>query len=76
MSSGDALKPFSGSLAESIGYSAQADTSRSKQTKLYSTAVVFTVVGFMLGACADQYKSFAGTYKSAIEVYRSCSLGP
>ena len=61
------LNLFSGSLAES---------SRSKQTKLYSVAVVFTVVGFMLGAWVDQYKSFAGTYKSAIEVYRSCSFGP
>jgi hypothetical protein len=76
MSSRDALKPFSGSLAESIRYSAQADTFRSKQTKLYSVAVVFAVLGFMFGACADQYKTFAGTYKSAIEVHRSCSFGP
>ena len=39
MSLRDALNLFSGSLAEN---------SRSKQTKLYSVAVVFTVVGFML----------------------------
>jgi hypothetical protein len=38
--------------------------------------MTFLVLGFLLGACADQYKTFAGACSDVIDIYRSCTFGP
>jgi hypothetical protein len=52
----------------------QADTV--VQPRLVLVATTFLVLGFLLGACADQYKTFAGAYSDVIDIYRSCTFGP
>jgi len=44
--------------------------------RLVLVATTFLVLGFMLGACADQYKTFAGAYTDVIDIYRSGTFGP
>jgi hypothetical protein len=46
------------------------------QPRLVLVATTFLVLGFLLGACADQYKTFAGAYSDVIDIYRSCTFGP
>jgi hypothetical protein len=41
------------------------------QPRLVLVATTFLVLGFLLGACADQYKTFAGAYSDVIDIYRS-----
>ena len=46
------------------------------QPRLILVATTFLVLGFLLGARADQYKTFAGAYSDVIDIYRSCTFGP
>jgi hypothetical protein len=47
-----------------------------RPARLVLVATTFLVLGFLLGACADQYKTFAGAYSDVIDIYRSCTFGP
>ena len=39
-----------------------------------SIAIVFAALGFMLGACANQYKTMIGVY--SYERMQACTFGP